>query len=93
MKTEKDYAELLELLNKNKVKYCIIGAYAVAFYAMLRYTKDIDILIEPTPGNARKILKAVNEFGFKSLNLSEKDFTGEEQIIQLGYDTNLPSSV
>ncbi|MBN1444538.1 MAG: nucleotidyltransferase [Candidatus Omnitrophica bacterium] len=86
MKTEKDYAELLELLNKNKVKYCIIGAYAVAFYAMPRYTKDIDILIEPTPGNARKILKALNEFGFKSLNLSEKDFICEEQIIQLGYE-------
>lgn len=86
MKTEKDYAELLKLLNKNKVKYCIVGAYAVAFYAMPRYTKDIDILIEPTPENAKKILKALNEFGFGSLNLSEKDFTEKEQIVQLGYE-------
>ena len=31
MKIEKDYEELFALLNKHKVKYCIIGAYAVAF--------------------------------------------------------------
>jgi hypothetical protein len=86
MKTEKDYEELLGLLNKNRVKYCIVGAYAVAFYAMPRYTKDIDILIEPTRANARRILKTLNEFGFESLKLSEKDFTEKGQIIQLGYE-------
>ena len=43
MKVEKDYEDLLRLFNKNKVKYCIIGAYAVAFYGRPRYTKDMDI--------------------------------------------------
>jgi len=86
MKTEKDYEELLGLLNKNRVKYCIVGAYAVAFHAMPRYTKDIDILIEPTKVNARRILKALDEFGFGSLKLSERDFTEKESIIQLGYE-------
>ena len=47
MKVEKDYEDLLKLFNKNKVKYCIIGAYAVAFYSRPRYTKDMDILIDP----------------------------------------------
>ncbi len=28
MKVEKDYEEFLSLLNKHKVKYCIIGAFA-----------------------------------------------------------------
>ena len=32
MRVEKDYEELLELLNKHKVKYCVVGGYAVAFY-------------------------------------------------------------
>ena len=86
MKTEKDYEELLGLLNKNRVKYCIVGAYAVAFHSMPRYTKDIDILIERTPENAGRILKALNEFGFGSLHLSEKDFTEKERVIQLGYE-------
>jgi len=42
MKVEKDYEELLELFNKHSVRYCIIGAYALAFYARPRYTKDIE---------------------------------------------------
>ncbi len=46
MRVEKDYEELFKLFNRHRVKYCIIGSYAVAFYARPRYTKDIDILIE-----------------------------------------------
>lgn len=86
MKVEKDYEDLLKLFNKNKVKYCIIGAYAVAFYGMPRYTKDIDILIEPEVKNAEKIIKALNEFGFKNCGLTIKDFTKRGGIIQLGYE-------
>ncbi len=41
MKIEKDFEGLLGLLNKNKVRYCIIGAFAVAFYSKPRYTKDM----------------------------------------------------
>ena len=55
MKVEKDYEELLRLFNKHKVRYCIIGAYAVAFYAKPRYTKDMDILVEPSNENGQKI--------------------------------------
>jgi len=77
---------LLRLFNKNKVEYCIVGAYAVAFYAKPRYTKDLDILIKADLKNAKRIINAFNAFGFKSLNLSEKDFSREGRIIQLGYE-------
>lgn len=86
MKTEKDYEEFLESLNRHNVKYCIIGSYALAFYAKPRYTKDIDILIESSLENAEKILNALADFGFGSLDLSVDDFTQEGVIIQLGYE-------
>ena len=86
MKVEKDYEELLRLFNRNKVRYCIIGAYAVAFYAKPRYTKDLDLLVEPDIENSKRIIKALNEFGFESLKLSEKDFSQKGKIIQLGYE-------
>lgn len=86
MKVEKDYEELLQLFNKNKVRYCIVGAFAVALYGMPRYTKDIDILVEPNKMNAQRIIKALNEFGFKSLKLNEEDFAHPHKIIQLGYE-------
>ena len=86
MKTEKDFEELLKLFNKNKVRYCIIGAYAVGLYGAPRYTKDMDLLVEPAFSNAQRIVKALAEFGFKSLGLKEKDFIQKGKTIQLGYE-------
>lgn len=86
METQKDFEELLELLNRNKVKYCVVGAYAVAFYSRPRYTKDMDIVVEATKENARRIVKTLADFGFESLKLKEQDFMEEGKIIQLGHE-------
>ena len=86
MKAEKDYEEFLTLLNRNKVRYLIVGSYAVAFYARPRYTKDMDILIEVGQDNGRKLVTALKEFGFEDLELSEDDFMKEGTVIQLGYE-------
>lgn len=81
-----DYEELLKLLNKHKVKYCIVGAYATAFYSKPRYTKDLDILVEPSQENGGRIIAALDDFGFGSLKLTANDFCEEKQIIQLGFE-------
>jgi len=86
MRVEKDYEEFLKLLNRHRIQYCIVGAYAVAFHARPRYTKDIDILIEVSKDNARKMIQALDEFGFGDLELTEEDFLKEGLIIQLGYE-------
>ena len=86
MKTEKDYEEFLALLNKHKVRYCIVGAFALAFHARPRYTKDMDILVEATDENADRLLTALDEFGFGSLELAVEDFSTPGNIIQLGYE-------
>ncbi|MBI4115984.1 MAG: nucleotidyl transferase AbiEii/AbiGii toxin family protein [Candidatus Omnitrophica bacterium] len=85
-KTEKDYEDLLRLFNKHKVKYCLVGAYALAFHAVPRYTKDMDFFVEGSPDNAKRILKALREFGFSSLKIKERDFCELGKIIQLGYE-------
>ena len=85
-RVEKDYEELLRLFNKHKVKYCLVGAFAVAFYSIPRYTKDMDIFIEATLENGKRIVRALHDFGFSSLKLSEKDFSEKGKTIQLGYE-------
>ena len=86
VKIQKDYEELLELFNKHKVVYCIVGAYAVAFHARPRFTKDLDILVKPERENGVRIVNALREFGFQSPDLTEKDFSRKGKIIQLGYE-------
>jgi len=84
----KDFKEFIELLNKNDVRYLVVGGYAVAFHGYPRYTKDMDVWIDRSPANAGKLLKALGEFGFGSLNLTPDDFLEADQIIQLGYPPN-----
>lgn len=84
MNPNKDFEELFELLNRNNVRYLLVGGYAYAIYATPRYTKDIDIFYARDPENADKLHSTIKQFGFGSLNISKDDFLNEGQIIQLG---------
>lgn len=86
MRVEEDFEGLLGLFNKHKVKYCIAGAYAVGFYGCPRYTKEMDIFVEPSLENAQRIVSALDEFGFASLKLTAQDFLDPRAIVQLGYE-------
>jgi hypothetical protein len=80
-----DFREFVELLNVHKVRYLVVGGYAVALHGHPRYTKDLDIWVELKPENARAIIKALEQFGLGSLGLKAEDFLEADQIIQLGY--------
>jgi len=58
-----DFKELLRALNDHKVKYLIVGGYAAIHYSQPRYTKDLNIWIEPSMDNARRVAKAFHDFG------------------------------
>lgn len=84
MRIEKDFKEFIALLNKNSVRYLIVGGYAFSFHAEPRYTKDIDFFVEGSEENAEKLLNALAGFGFKNIGLSKADFIKSENIVQLG---------
>jgi hypothetical protein len=81
----RDFKEFVELLIKNKAEYLIVGGYAVGIHGHPRYTGDLDIWLNPTSENAKRILDCVNEFGFSSYGLTASDFTKEGNVVQLGY--------
>lgn len=83
-----DLIDLLRLLNENQVKYLIVGAYAVIYYAEPRYTKDLDIWVEPSKKNAQKLWKALSEFGAPLENVTVADFQNPEIVFQIGVEPN-----
>ncbi|MEW6526090.1 MAG: hypothetical protein AB1444_05410 [Spirochaetota bacterium] len=85
MEIHQDYRELLELLNAHNVKYVIVGAYALAFHGLPRYTGDLDILIGCDVNNAEKVVKVLQDFGFSSLTITKEDLMEPDTVIQLGY--------
>ena len=83
-----DFKEFFQLLNKNNVRYLVIGGFAVAFHGYPRYTKDIDIWLWINPENTKNVVRTLEDFGFKSLGLSIDDFLESETIIQIGHPPN-----
>lgn len=84
MEIQPDFRDLLGLFNSHKVKYLVVGGYALAFHGAPRYTGDIDIFVSPDDKNAGRIVSALGEFGFGSVGLSTADFKKPGQIVQLG---------
>ena len=84
MRVEKEFEEFIKLLNKNKVEFIIVGAYALAWHSIPRNTGDIDFFVSNSKENAARLITALKEFGFGSIELEEKDFENEDLVIQLG---------
>lgn len=80
-----DFLELLKLLDDEKVEYLIVGGYAVAAHGHPRFTRDLDIWVNPTIQNGKRIVAALDKFGFQTLGLKTTDFIEPDTAIQLGY--------
>lgn len=84
----KDLRELLESFRSEAVEFLVVGGHAVAVHGHPRLTEDLDLLVRPTLENAKKILLALEKFGFGGVGLTASDFTVPERMIQLGRTPN-----
>jgi hypothetical protein len=80
-----DFKELLSVLNEHRVKYLVVGAYAVSVHAQPRATKDIDILVRPDPENAKAVFMALAKFGAPLQGLSPADFAEPGPFFRMGH--------
>ena len=79
-----DYRELLSILNAHRVKYLVVGAYAVAIHAQPRATKDLDILVKADPENAKAVLAALADFGAPLQGMTSADFEEPGPFFRMG---------
>jgi hypothetical protein len=79
-----DFKEFLKLLNGKKVRYLLIGGYAVGYHGYPRATADMDIWIAVHPENAERMVAVLQEFGFNFPELKPDLFLVENKIIRMG---------
>lgn len=60
-----DFRDFIQLLNQKRVKYLVVGGYAVAYHGFPRYTGDIDFFVELSPRNAALLIEVFRDFGFR----------------------------
>lgn len=81
-----DYKELLQLLNNCGAEYLIVGGYAVMKYGEPRFTKDLDVWVNPSPRNAEKVFKALAQFGapLAGDGITPDTFSQPDIVYQIG---------
>jgi predicted nucleotidyltransferase len=84
MKLPDDFREFLKLLAEYKVRYLLIGGYAVGYHGYPRATQDLDIWIAVHPENADRVVLALREFGFDLPNLTPDLFLAQKSIVRMG---------
>lgn len=84
MNIPEDFKEFIELLQDKQVRYLIVGGYAVGFHSRPRFTNDLDIWIENSSDNAKRMLAVLCAFGFEQIDITIADLTDPDKVIQLG---------
>ena len=79
-----DYRDMLHALSDEKVKFLLVGAYAMAAHGYPRATMDIDIWVMPSPENAAAVRRALRRFGAPIHNLSLEDLQKDGTVFQIG---------
>ena len=62
-----EWHEFLSLLIAHRVRFVVVGAHALAALGKPRNTADLDLFVEPTTTNARRLGAAIRQFGFAAL--------------------------
>lgn len=84
----KDMLDMIETLNQHGVEYLIVGGHAVNAYTEPRATKDLDIWVNTSEENAKKVIRALQAFGAPTSSMSEKDFMDPESFFIIGVKPN-----
>lgn len=81
-----EFKDILSCLQRERVEFMIVGAYALAAYGYPRATGDIDIWVNNSQENAQKIMRALSAFGAPISDLDANDFTVSDMVFQIGIE-------
>jgi hypothetical protein len=69
-----DFRDFLSALNKQEVRYILVGGFSVILHGYSRTTGDMDIWVERTLDNYRKLKIAFYIFGMPVFDMTEDNF-------------------
>jgi hypothetical protein len=88
MAVNPDFRDLLSALCAADARFIVVGAHAVIYFSSPRYTKDLDLWVEPTRENAERVLAALARFGAPVEQLTVEDLAVPGTILQIGVEPN-----
>jgi len=81
---EPSFGKLLVLLVDANVDFVLVGGLAVSLQGYVRFTEDVDLLVDASPENVTRLLNTLETYGEGcSRELSSQDFTVEEGAVRV----------
>ena len=82
-----DFRDFIDALNKHEVEYLLVGGYAVILHGYRRSTGDMDVWVNVTAENHKRLLKAYLVFGLPTTDISEENFLRNDEMDVFSYGT------
>ena len=81
-----DFRDIPAELVEAEARFLVVGAHALSVHGVPRATVDLDIWIHRTPANARRVWRALAEFGapLDDLDITDEDLTRRDLVVQIG---------
>jgi len=79
-----DFRDMLSALCNENAEFLLVGAYALAAYGLPRATGDMDIWIRCSNANARRVWRALQQFGVPLSELTLDDLKTLDLVFQIG---------
>lgn len=86
MEFSRDYAELFSTFNAHRVRFLVVGAQAVMYHSVPRYTRDMDVWVPPALNDPRRVYTALKAFGAPLRALAPGDFANLDMVLQIGVE-------
>lgn len=81
-----DFQDLIKYLTVQNVEFLIVGAHALAFHGVARYTQDLDLWMRRTEANARLLQSALSDFGLPLPESAVAELLSERKFLRFGIE-------
>jgi len=75
-----DFRDFIKCFNDNEVKYILVGGYSVILHGYSRTTGDMDLWVERTAENYKKIVNSFLTFGMPVFDMTEHAFLNNKAL-------------
>jgi hypothetical protein len=83
-----DFKDILSAFCEEKVEFMVVGGYAMAFHGFVRATGDIDLWINASKENSKRVWKALEKFRAPLFDLTIEDLQILGIVFQIGIVPN-----
>jgi hypothetical protein len=84
------YEKVFRILSEKRVRYAVTGGVALVLYGVVRFTADLDLIVDLNEKNLENFISAMKELGFKPrIPVKIDDFLNPELRTQWYKEKNM----